>query len=193
MPDEVTGFFHWASSHHRAHQRALARSEARWRGAESAAEAAEARLVADADRMRSEFRSTSVPLYGLPPSYECQRSIQQSRAVERMRWGRTVGELRTTRFGLTHNSSVRSSLVVDSVPGARVGDLEKNLTRVPMPWGHERRQNATGRTHRLKVDGDETEVRLLLPWDLDDPEYWACAIEVEGCCARSGGAIVSSL
>ena len=31
------------------------------------------------------------------------------------------------------------------------------------------------------MDGEVREVCLLLPWGIESPEDWACAIEVEGC------------
>ena len=91
MSGEVAGFFEWASE-----RRILRRDP-------------EGALKARTDRLYSDFRSTTVPLYGLPSSYECERNIKWGQEVP-MRWGLPVGGTRTTRFGLSHSSSAGGQL-----------------------------------------------------------------------------------
>lgn len=160
MTGEVTGFFRWVAERLKVRRDPV--------GA----------YRAEQDRVASDFRSTTVPLYGLPPDYQCFRSITWGSDVP-MRGGLPVGSEVTQRFGLTHALPTGCGLEVDSVQDESAAQVERFLHY--SRWGPGGTQVSVERPHDLLVDGQGRTIRLLLPWEQESPVDWACAVQVEGC------------
>lgn len=164
MLSKVRGFAQWANE------------RLEWRRDPRSASAASGRRVRDA------FRTTAVPLYGLPTSVECTRSV--SYGAEVPMWGPVpVGGEHIVRFGLTHLVPGAGSLEVDSEVERPIGTVERSVllaTRWRRPGQHVTIQ----RTCEVEVDGLRQEARLYLPWDAADPTDWACLVPLLGVVLR---------
>lgn len=156
MVSKVRGFAQWANE------------RLEWRRDPPSASAASARRVRDA------FRTTPVPLYGLPASVQCERSITYGSEVPM--WGPIpVGGEHIVRFGLTHLVPGAGNLRVDSEVERPIDTVERSVLLATC-WGHLRQHVTIQRTCEVEVDDRPHDARLYLPWDAADPTHWACLV-----------------
>lgn len=156
MVSKVAGFAQWASE------------RLEWRRDPQSASAASARRVDEA------FRTTSVPLYGLPASVACKRSITYGSAVPM--WGPVpVSGERIVRFGLAHETDRGGRLVVDSEVERPI-DIAEHFVVLQARFGHARQHVTVQRTCAVEVDHLPRDARLYGAWDAPDPTEWICLV-----------------
>jgi hypothetical protein len=164
MLSKVRGFAQWANE------------RLEWRRDPRSASAASARRVQDA------FQTTAVPLYGLPASVACTRSISYGSEVPM--WGPIpAGGEHIVRFGLTHLVRGSGKLEVYSEEERPIDILERSVLLVTR-WGHLGEHMTIQRTCEVEVDRRPHDARLYLPWEAVDPTDWACLVPLPGVVLR---------
>ena len=160
MQSKVRGFVQWANE------------RLEWRRDPRSAAAASARRVDEA------FRTTAVPLYGLPASVECERSITYGPEVPM--WGPVpVGGEHIVCFGLTHLVPGSGSVEVDSEVERPIEAVDRSVL-LATRWDRPGQDVTIQRTYEVEVDGVPHEARLYLPWDAADPTDWVCLVPLTG-------------
>jgi hypothetical protein len=161
---KVRGFTQWANE------------RLEWRRDPRSASAASSRQVQDA------FRATATPLYGLPVSVQCRRSISYGSEVPM--WGPIpAGGEQIVRFGLTHEMAGGGELTVDSEVERPIDFVEQSIL-LQTRFADSGQQVTVQRTGEVEVDDQPRDARMYLPWDAADPTDWACVVPLHGVVLR---------
>jgi hypothetical protein len=123
-----------------------------------------------------------VPLYGLPASVACTRSISYGPEVPR--WGPVpAGGEHIARFGLTHLVPASGKLEVHSEVERPIDSVERSVL-LATRWGHLGQHVTIQRTCEVEVDERPHDARLYLPWESADPTDWVCVLPLPGVVLR---------
>jgi hypothetical protein len=99
-------------------------------------------------------------------------------------WGPLpVGGEDVVRFGLTHATSDRGGVEVDSEVRPSIDALERLLI-LQMAWGASRRKVSVTKSHEINVDDVIINARLYLPLEATDPLDRGCLAALPGVVLR---------